>query len=200
MENKIYRQSLLINIMGMLVFSLVGVAIILIGVFCIEKAIKKYFIICGGIFVIAIMNSLLFFTRKKFAIIVNNKYIRMNYWDFKMQIITIKWEDIIGVYVVDEYTYAGGTKKIILVIPKAEIVNGEKICSKEYTNEEIDIAIKMRREEEWVREYLRFLAFKNKGIRIPRYMKNYRDLLKEICFRASNAVIDDKVKKEAKLL
>lgn len=91
----------------------------------------------------------------------------------------IEWQDILGVYTIKEGRM--GTNQYI--VPKKRTGNWTK-------DEEINKEITQQNKNKKTIHYLRALAAQRMIYRIPR-VKNYRELLIEICKMSAGAVVDE---------
>lgn len=141
------------------------------------------FIIFGGI--------LLFQLWRNFTIIVEDEFITMIDGDIKFGtwrlskpiFIQIKLEDVIAIYSIRK-----GVTKNFFVVPKAH--TGDDQC-----DETINRAIKIGKKEKVVKAYIDWLIVHKKGIKIPKEIEDYRNLLREIYKKAPLSILDNETKR-----
>ncbi|MEW6104613.1 MAG: hypothetical protein AB1630_12510 [bacterium] len=181
---KIYQQSLwiyFIAYLGVVVISASG-AVMTLALYQQEKYVG--FFICGALIIFVARKF--FFWFKNFAIIIDNESIT-SYKNIKNQneFIRIKWDDIIAIYTMkisDTWEFS----QIFLVIPCANV--------DEKYNEVINFEVKTNREGKKAKAYYDWLITHHKGIKIFKWIKDYRNILKEICTKNPYVVIDNEIK------
>lgn len=189
---KVYKQSIWAYLPSSLFIFSIGCVGIFIGIYAEEK-VGQY--IGFVIALVGISLSILFFLMERnLIIILNNESITLKENKEikipgikKKQFTQIKWSDIIAVYMVEPYLPLSRAKSI-LVFPKANTGNRER-------DEAINLEVKSDKKSSKTKAYIHWLMVNKKGIKISKWIKGYRDLVKEICKMAPQAVIDEEIRK-----
>lgn len=157
-----------------------------------NKETSKIFL--GGLmcFVVGI---LIFEILKSLTITVDDEFITITDLDIKLgkwrlgkpQFTQIKWEDIIAIYMVRAKPRIT-REKIVFVIPKANTGDPN-------VDEAINLEVKTNKNSKRTKVYIDWLIVNHKKIEIPKGIKEYYGLLKEIYNRTPNAVIDDEIRR-----
>lgn len=200
MLKKIYQRSIWVDFFpAFLFFFLIGCFFIIVCLLLTKATGKtigmeeKKIILVGIGFIL--FSPIFLLISKNFAISIEDESINM-YKNIKKKdkAIQIKWKDIIAVYMIKElnifsFPLHGFSRreKIILIIPRAEIDKAD--------NEAINFEVKTNKEGKRARIYYNWLTTHHKCIEIPKWVKDYRDLLKEIYKRAPHIVIDEEIRK-----
>lgn len=178
--------------LGMFIIGTLGLWVITISHYREERDLGLViFIICEAW--VALFSKSFFSWIRNFAkVIVINDSERaiISYQNIKKQekFIRIRWSDIIAIYTVKIFdTWDITRRKIFLVIPSAKV--------DEKYNEVINFEVKINKEGEKAKAYYDWLIVHHKGIKIFKEIRDYRELLREICIRAPHIVIDNEIKK-----
>jgi hypothetical protein len=189
---KIYRRETWEGLSVLIIFLLLGSSGIAIGIFSTEKKNIDDWIMCYiNCPIIMISGIIIFQWWKSLTINLEDEFITMIDLDIrfgkwrpcKPRFVQIKWEDIIAVY-----SIRIGLKKGALVVPRANTRDSQ-------LDKAINLEVKKDRNGKGTKAYINWLRVNKKGIEIFKEIKDYYGLLYEVCKRAPQAVIDEKIKR-----